>query len=380
MAYHIPFNKPFIVGKELSYIAQSVFSGKISGDGLFTEKCHALMEEKFGARKVLLTHSCTAALEMAALLCDIKEGDEVIMPSYTFVSTANAFYLRGAKLVFIDISPDTLNMDETKLPELITDRTKVIVPMHYAGIACEMDTILDIAKQHNIFVVEDAAQAVNAKYKDKFLGTIGDIGTYSFHETKNFICGEGGAIVLNNEKLIERAEIIREKGTNRSKFFRGEVDKYTWVDVGSSFLPSDLQAAFLYAQLENMEEITTRREHHFNYYYKALMPLVNRGKLKLPCVMSECESNSHLFYIILEDGKTRNDLMNYLKERGILAVFHYLSLHLSPVGKEMGYTEGQLPVTESLSNRLLRLPFYYELTEDEQKEVVETITDFFRNT
>ncbi len=377
MDYHIPFNKPFIVGKELYYIAQSVLSGKIAGDGLFTKKCHALLEEKFGARKVLLTHSCTAALEMAALLCDIKEGDEVILPSYTFVSTANAFYLRGAKLVFVDICPDNLNMDETKLPELITDRTKIIVPVHYAGVACEMDTILDIAGQHNIFVVEDAAQGVNAKYKDKFLGTLGDIGAYSFHETKNFICGEGGAIVLNNEKFIDRAEIIREKGTNRSKFFRGEVDKYTWVDIGSSFLPSDLQAAFLYAQLEKMEEINSVREQHFNYYFKALMPLVNRGKIRLPCVFNECQSNSHLFFIILEDEKTRNALMDYLKKKGILAVFHYLALHLSPVGKQMGYSKGQLPVTESLSDRLLRLPFYYEITAKEQKEVVETITHFF---
>jgi len=376
MEYRIPFNKPFIVGKELYYIAQSVLSGKIAGDGLFTRKCHSLLEEKFEAKKVLLTHSCTAALEMAALLCDIEEGDEVILPSYTFVSTANAFYLRGAKLVFVDINPDTLNMDETKIPDLITERTKVIVPVHYGGISCEMDTILDIAAQNNILVVEDAAQGVNAKYKNQFLGTLGDIGTYSFHETKNFICGEGGAIVLNNDRFIERAEIIREKGTNRSKFFRGEVDKYTWVDIGSSFLPSDLQAAFLYAQLEKMEEINRRREHHFDYYYKALMPLVNRGKMRLPCVMSDCQSNSHLFYIILEDEKTRDGLMAYLKERGILAVFHYLSLHLSPVGKRMGYTEGQLPVTESLSNRLLRLPFYYDITEEEQKAVVESITEY----
>lgn len=377
MDFRIPFNKPFIIGKELEYITQSITSGKISGDGLYTKKCHTLMEEKFGASKVLLTHSCTAALEMAALLCDIQEGDEVILPSYTFVSTANAFYLRGAKLVFVDIRPDTLNMDETKLQNLITERTKIIVPVHYAGIACEMDTILDIARQHNIFVIEDAAQGVNAKYKNKFLGTLGDIGTYSFHETKNIICGEGGAIALNNERFIERAEIIREKGTNRSKFIRGEVDKYTWVDVGSSFLPSDLQAAFLYAQLENMEKITKRREQHFNYYYKALMPLENSGKIKLPGTVSESQSNGHLFYIILEDEDTRDALMNHLKKRGILAVFHYIALHLSPIGKRLGYSKGQLPVTESLSTRLLRLPLYYEITEEQQKEVVENITDFF---
>lgn len=380
MGTDIPFNKPFIVGKELEYISRSINNGKLSGDGLFTKKCHKTMEENFKALKVLLTHSCTAALEMAALLCDIQEGDEVILPSYTFVSTANAFYLRGAKLVFVDIRQDTLNMDETRLPDLITDRTKVIVPVHYAGVACEMDSILDIARQHNIFVVEDAAQGVNAKYKDKFLGTLGDIGTYSFHETKNIICGEGGAIVLNNEKLIERAEIIREKGTNRSKFFRGEVDKYTWVDVGSSFLPSDLQAAFLYAQLENMDKITSLRSQHFNYYYKALTPLAISGKIKLPSVPNKCQSNGHLFYIILEDEYSRDALMNYLKERGILAVFHYIALHLSPVGKQFGYSKGQLPVTESLSARLLRLPLYYEITENEQKEVVKSINDFFMET
>jgi len=377
MAYRIPFNKPFIVGKELYYIAQSVLSGKIAGDGLFTKKCHALLEEKFGARKILLTHSCTAALEMAALLCDVREGDEVILPSFTFVSTANAFYLRGARLVFVDIRPDTLNMDETKITDLITERTKVIVPVHYAGVGCEMGKIMDIARERNILVVEDAAQAVNATYKDKFLGTIGDIGTYSFHETKNFICGEGGAIAVNNEQFIERAEIIREKGTDRSKFFRGEIDKYSWVDVGSSYLPSDLLAAFLYAQLENMEKINKRRDQHFNYYYKALMPLVNEGKIRLPCISSECQSNCHLFYIVLEDEKTRNGLIDYLKERGILAVFHYLSLHLSPIGRKMGYKEGMLPITESICGRLLRLPFYYEITQQEQKEVVSTITDFF---
>lgn len=377
MAYRIPFNRPFIVGKELYYIAQSVLSGKIAGDGLFTQKCHELLEQTFAARKILLTHSCTAALEMAALLCNVKEGDEVILPSFTFVSTANAFYLRGAKLVFIDIRPDTLNMDETKLPDLITGRTKVIVPVHYAGVGCEMDTILEIARDNDILVVEDAAQAVNATYKDKFLGTIGDIGTYSFHETKNFICGEGGALAVNNEQFIERAEIIREKGTDRSKFFRGEVDKYSWVDVGSSFLPSDLQAAFLYAQLENMEVINKRRDQHYNYYHKALMPLVNQGKIKLPCISSECQSNSHLFYIILRDEKTRNDLIDFLKQKGILAVFHYLSLHLSPIGRKMGYTDGQLPVTESICGCLLRLPFYYGLTQEEQKEVVNAINAFF---
>ena len=375
--FRIPFNKPFLAGKELYYIAQSVLSGHTAGDGTFTKKCQAFMEDKFGANKILLTHSCTAALEMSAILCEVGPGDEVILPSFTFVSTANAFYLRGAKLVFVDVQQDTLNMDVTQIEDVITDRTRAIIPVHYAGIGCEMNTILDIAKRHNLYVIEDAAQGVNAKYNNTYLGTMGDIGTYSFHETKNYICGEGGAIVLNNEKLVERAEIIREKGTNRSKFFRGEVDKYTWVDIGSSFLPSDILAAFLYAQLENMESINRRRGQLFDYFYKSLIPLVNDGKLRLPYISSECESNSHMFYIILNDENTRNALMDYLKSKGILAVFHYLPLHLSPVGLSMGYKEGQLPVTESMSGRLLRLPFYYDLKKDEQAEVVKCIKKFF---
>jgi dTDP-4-amino-4,6-dideoxygalactose transaminase len=378
MENKIPFNKPFIVGKELYYIAQSVLSGKIAGDGLYTKKCHAILEEMFGARKVLLTHSCTAALEMASMLCEIRRGDEVILPSFTFVSTANAFYLRGARPVFIDIRPDTLNLDETLIEESITDRTKVIVPVHYAGVSCEMDTIMEIAKKHGLYVVEDAAQGVNSKYKEKYLGTIGDIGTFSFHETKNFISGEGGAIVINDEKFIERAEIIREKGTNRSKFFRGEVDKYTWVDVGSSYLPSDILAAFLYAQLENMDKINIRRKELHDFYSRELIPLVNDGKLRLPYVSSECQSNSHLFYIILEDENIRNALMDHLKSNGILAVFHYIPLHLSPIGQSLGYTKGLLPVTESMSGRLLRLPFYYELKREEQMQVVKCIKDFFK--
>ncbi|MCG7852166.1 MAG: dTDP-4-amino-4,6-dideoxygalactose transaminase, partial [Methanosarcinaceae archaeon] len=327
--------------------------------------------------KILLTHSCTGALEMAAVLCGIGPGDEVILPSFTFVSTANAFYLRGAKLTFVDIQQDTLNIDVRGIEDAITENTKIIVPVHYAGVACDMDTIMDIAHRNNLYVVEDAAQGVNAKYKDIFLGTIGDIGTYSFHETKNYICGEGGAIVLNNEKFIERAEIIREKGTNRSKFFRGEIDKYTWVDIGSSYLPSDILAAFLYAQLENMEQINKRRGELFDFYYKALIPLVNDGMLRLPYVTSECQTNSHLFYIILNDENTRNGLMDYLKSKGILAVFHYLPLHLSGIGRSMGYKEGQLPVTESMSGRLLRLPFYFDLAREEQDEIVSRIRAFF---
>jgi len=378
MQYRIPFNKPYLVGKELYYIAQAVLSGHTAGDGAFSRKCERFMEEEFAARKILLTHSCTAALEMAAILCGIQEGDEVILPSFTFVSTANAFYLRGARPVFVDIRTDTLNMDETRVEEAVTERTKAIVPVHYGGVACQMDTLTEIAGRHRILVVEDAAQGVNAKYKDRYLGTIGDIGAYSFHETKNLICGEGGALVLKDDRFVEHAEIIREKGTDRSKFFRGETDKYTWVDIGSSFLPSDMLAAFLYAQLENMEQINRRRSEVFDYYYRELIPLVNDGLLRLPYVGSECKSNSHLFYIILENEETRNGLMDYLKSRGILAVFHYLPLHLSPVGKSLGYRSGQLPVTETMSQRLLRLPFYFDLTEAEQGEVVATIKEFFR--
>jgi len=377
MTYDIPFNKPFIVGKELYYISQSVLSGRSAGDGVFTKKCHELMEKKFRALKVLLTHSCTAALEMAAILCDIQPGDEVILPSFTFVSTANAFYLRGAKLAFIDIHPETLNLDETKIENAITEKTRVIVPVHYAGIACKMGHIMDIARQHNLIVVEDAAQGVNATYKGKYLGTIGDIGAYSFHETKNFTCGEGGAIVINNKALIERAEIIREKGTNRTKFFKGEIDKYTWVDIGSSYLPSDLLAAFLFAQLEKMDEINKQREKIFNYYYKTLSPLVKEEKLSLPHISTESQSNSHLFYIILRDENTRDSLMNHLKSNGILAVFHYLPLHLSAIGRSMGYFDGQLPVTESMSKRLIRLPFFYDLTVEEQDMIVDSINHFF---
>jgi dTDP-4-amino-4,6-dideoxygalactose transaminase len=377
--YKIPFNKPFLVGKELFYIAQAVLSGHIAGDGMFTVKCQKLMEEKFNAKKILLTHSCTAALEMAAILCDVGPGDEVIMPSYNFVSTANAFYSRGAKIVFVDIRPDTLNIDESKIEAAITEHTKVIVPVHYAGVACNMTKIMDIADKHKLYVVEDAAQGLYAKYYNKFLGTIGDIGTYSFHETKNYISGEGGAIVLNNEKFVERAEIIREKGTNRKKFFRGEIDKYTWVDIGSSYLPSDIIAAFLYAQLENMEKINMRREQLFNYYYRGLIPLVNDGDIRLPFISSECKTNHHLFYIILEDVETRDSLMKYLKQNGILAVFHFVPLHLSKIGRSINKKEIDMTVTEESSDCLLRLPFYYELTHKEQDEVIDVIKCYFNS-
>jgi len=375
--WDIPFNRPFLAGKELYYIAQSVLSGQISGDGAFSRKCHDLMEQTFNSSKILLTTSCTSALEMAAILCDVQPGDEVILPSYTFVSTANAFYLRGAKLVFVDIRSDTLNIDEKRIEEVISERTRVIVPMHYNGVGCEMDSISEIAVRHNLRVVEDAAQAVNAKYKGRYLGTIGDFGTYSFHETKNFICGEGGAISINDADAVERAEIIREKGTNRSKFFRGEVDKYTWVDIGSSLLSSDVLAAFLYAQLEKMDEICSRRREIFENYYMPLSLLADGDLFDLPDLDTMRDSNFHMFYMLLESDATRNALMEYLKSKGILAVFHYLPLHLSPVGRTMGYAEGMFPVTEAISGRLLRLPFYHDITEKEQMKVVGTIQLFF---
>jgi len=373
----IPFNKPFIVGKELYYIAQSVLSGHTAGDGEFTRKCQDLLEERLGAKKVLLVHSCTAALEMAAMLTGVEPGDEVIMPSFTFVSTANAFYMRGARIVFVDIREDTLNLDEDKAASALTKRSKAIVPVHYAGVGCEMDTIMKAAGRAGAFVVEDAAQALDSTYKGRFLGAIGDLGALSFHETKNFIMGEGGALVINNESLIERAEIIREKGTDRNKFFRGEVDKYTWVDVGSSYPPSDMLAAFLYAQLEQMEQILSRREEIFKRYYEALKPLSDAGLVRLPVISDGCRCNNHMFYILLDDERTRDSLMKYLQSRGILAIFHYQPLHLSKVGRSIGYSDGDLPMTEAISGRILRLPFYYELTASEQDEVVDRIVEFF---
>lgn len=375
---NIPFNKPYIAGKELSYMAKTVELANLSGNGYFTDKCCQFFEKKFAIQKVLLTHSCTAALEMSAILCKIQPGDEVIMPSFTFVSTANAFVRQGAKITFIDIRPDTLNMDEKLLESMISEKTKVIVPVHYAGVSCEMDSIMEIAAKYNILVVEDAAQGVNSTYKGQYLGTIGDLGTYSFHETKNYMCGEGGALVINDPDFIDRAEIIRQHGTNRSQFFRGEVDKYTWVDIGSSYLISDLLAAFLYAQIENMDQITKRRNDIWNFYHEALIPISNKGNLQLPYVPPHCESNSHLFHIILKDEKTRDSLITYLKARNVHAVFHYVPLHLSDIGKSMGTQEGQLPVTELLSYRLLRLPFYYEMTELDQEKVVDCIYKFFQ--
>ncbi|NQT30423.1 MAG: dTDP-4-amino-4,6-dideoxygalactose transaminase [Candidatus Saganbacteria bacterium] len=367
---NIPFNKPSLLGNELQYAKEAVGNLKISGDGVFTAKCHEFMEEKFGIKKVLLTTSCTHALEMGFLLFNLSAGDEVIVPSYTFVSTANAFYLRGVKPVFVDIRPDTLNLDEKQIISKITKKTKAICPVHYAGVGCEMDTIMKIAHQYGLFVIEDAAQGVNAKYKDKYLGAIGHLGAYSFHETKNYSCGEGGAILINDEQLIERAEIIREKGTNRSKFFRGEVDKYTWVDIGSSYLPSDLLAAYLYAQFECREKIQEIRRNIFEYYSENLAEHAERGQLRLPYIPSDRSPNYHMFYIILPSASERDRIMYELKKAGILAIFHYLPLHTSPMGKKMGYQAGDLPITEDLAARILRLPFYNTLTRGEQDYII----------
>ena len=377
MSYRIPFNKPFIVGKELYYIAQSVLQGQISGDGTYTKKAQQLLEERFGAHRILLTTSCTAALDLAAILADVKDGDEIILPSFTFSSTANAFLLRGARPVFVDCRRDTLNIDESRIEAAVTPRTRAIAPVHYAGVGCEMDAISAIAEKYGLIVIEDAAQGVNAKYKGRYLGTIGDIGAYSFHETKNFICGEGGAIVLNRPELVERAEIIREKGTNRSRFFRGEVDKYTWVDIGSSLLPSDILAAFLYAQLENMDLITSKRQEIYRLYEARLRPLEKRALITLPIIPPECESNYHMFYIMLNSSDERAGLIEHLKARSILAVFHYVPLHTSPMGLAMGYRPGMLPVTEAISEGLLRLPMYYEMRESEVESVVSEIFRFF---
>jgi dTDP-4-amino-4,6-dideoxygalactose transaminase len=379
MLYRIPFNKPFIAGKELYYVAQSVLGGHISGDGPFMKMCERFFQERFGIERALLTTSCTSALEMAALLCGLKEGDEVILPSFTFVSTANAFLMRGVKPVFVDIRPVTKNLDETLVEEAITESTRAIVPVHYAGVSCDMDPILEIARRHRLFVIEDAAQGVNAKYKGKFLGSLGDLGAFSFHETKNFICGEGGALLANAPRFIERAEIIREKGTNRSKFFRGQVDKYTWVDIGSSYIPSDLLAAFLYGQLEHMDRITERRKKIFHLYQELLLPLAGEGLVALPVIPADCESNYHMFYVLLADGETRAGLIDHLKQKGILSVFHYIPLHSSPMGASLGGNRRKLPVTDDVSERLLRLPFYFELSDSDVKIVTEEISAYLAN-
>ena len=369
----IPFNKPYMTGKELWYISQAHHNGQLSGDGPFTRKCHEWLERETGCRKALLTHSCTAALEMAAILADLKPGDEVIMPSYTFVSTANAFALRGAVPVFVDIREDTLNIDEAKIEAAITPRTKAIVPVHYAGVGCDMDAIMSLAESRKLLVIEDAAQGVMSKYREKSLGTIGHMGTFSFHETKNITSGEGGALLINDERLVERAEIIREKGTNRSRFFRGQVDKYTWVDVGSSYLPGELIAAFLYAQLEEAERITQERLTSWERYHDLLEPLEAGGMLRRPVVPLECRHNAHMYYLLLSPGIDRQRIIGEFKRNDIGAVFHYVPLHSSPGGLQYGMAHGKLTVTDSLSERLIRLPLWIGLTEAQQGKVIEVL-------
>jgi dTDP-4-amino-4,6-dideoxygalactose transaminase len=354
----IPFNRPFITGKEPHYIAEALSSGFLAGDGPFTKRCHAWLEERAGCAKALLTHSCTAALEMAALLLNIEPGDEIIMPSYTFVSTANAFVLRGAKPVFVDIREDTLNLDERLIESAITSRTRAIAPVHYAGVACEMDTIMAIARKKGLKVVEDSAQALLATYKGRALGSIGDIGAFSFHESKNVICGEGGALLVNSMELAQRAEIIREKGTDRSRFFRGEVDKYTWQDVGSSFLPGEVIAAFLLAQLEEAENITRSRLASWELYHELLAPLEARGLLRRPVVPDVCRHNGHIYYVLLPLGVSRQVVLDLLKQSGVNAVFHYVPLHSSPAGKRYGMPHGPLDITTSIAGRLIRLPLW----------------------
>lgn len=364
----IPFNKPYMTGRELWYIAQAHANGHLSGDGMFTKKCHAWLEARTGTHKALLTHSCTAALEMAAILADIQPGDEVIMPSYTFVSTANAFVLRGGVPVFVDIRPDTLNIDETKIEAAITTRTKAIAPVHYAGVACGMDAIMDIAQRHKLLVIEDAAHGIMSTYKGKPLGTIGHLGAYSFHETKNIIAGEGGALLVNDDRFADRAEIIREKGTNRGQFFRGQVDKYTWVDVGSSYPPGEVIAAFLWAQMEDARSITQKRMGIWKQYHEALAPLENAGKLRRPIIPEDCQHNAHMYYILLESLEKRTDVIAQLKTRGVHPVFHYVPLHSVPAGKKYGRTSGKLKHTENLADRLLRLPLWVGL--DEAQDLV----------
>lgn len=374
----INFNVPPYTGKELEYIKECVVNQKICGDGQYTKKVSAWIEEKTGTKKCLLTTSCTHATEMAALLADIKEGDEVIMPSYTFVSTADAFVLRGAKAVFVDIRPDTMNIDETKIERAITEKTKAIVPVHYAGVACEMDTIMDIAKRHNLMVIEDAAQGIMSTYKGKALGTIGTFGCYSFHETKNYSMGEGGAILISDEKYIENAEIIREKGTDRSKFFRGQVDKYTWVHAGSSYLPSDMNAAYLYAQLEMADEINDYRLNVWNRYYEGLKGLKDAGKIELPFIPEGCVHNAHMFYIKAKDLEERTALISFLKEKEILSVFHYIPLHSSPAGIKLGKFDGEDEYTTKESERLVRLPLYYGLTENANQYIIDKVKEFYK--
>ena len=374
----IPFNVPPCTGNEMKYIAEAVDSHKISGDGQFTKRCNAWLEEQFHANKVMLTTSGSTALDMAFELCELRPGDEVILPSYTFSSTANAAVLCGARLVFADIRPDTMNIDEKRIEAAITDRTKVICCVHYAGVACEMDAIMDIARRHGLMVIEDAAQGVMSTYKGRALGTIGDFGCYSFHETKNYSMGEGGAIVINNPEFNEKAEILREKGTNRSKFFRGQVDKYTWVDFGDSYLPSEINAAYLWAQLEMADKINEDRLSSWNAYYEALRPLAGAGKIELPVIPEGCVHNGHMFYIKAKDLQERTALISFLKARGITAVFHYVPLHSAPAGYKFGRFAGEDRYTTKESERLVRLPMYYGLTKEDRQHVIESVLEFYK--
>lgn len=373
----INFNVPPVVGDEVTYIQDAINLRKICGDGKYTKLCNRWFEERMGAEGVLLTTSCTHATELAALLCDIRSGDEVIMPSYTFVSTADAFVLRGAKVVFVDIRPDTMNIDENLIENAITEKTKAIVPVHYAGVACEMDKIMEIAQKYNLYVIEDAAQGVMSEYNGKALGTIGDIGCYSFHETKNYSMGEGGAILLKDKDKIELAEIIREKGTNRSKFFRGQIDKYTWVEAGSSYLPSELNAAYLWAQLQKADDIFDDRMRSWNGYYEELKSLQEQGKIELPYIPNNCKHNAHMFYIKMKDIKQRTEFISFMKENEIMCVFHYIPLHTAPAGKKYGVFVGEDKYTTKESERLVRLPLYYGLTVQDRYYICEKVKEFF---
>lgn len=378
--YLIPFNQPPLINTELDYIKKVLYANrKTSGDGEYTKICTKWFEDKFNLKKFLLTTSCTHALDMSALLMDIKPGDEVIMPSFTFVSTANAFALRGAKIVFVDIRPDTMNIDEKLIDQAITNNTKAIVPVHYAGISCEMDTILKVAHENKLMVVEDAAQGVMSKYKGNYLGSLGDFGCFSFHETKNFSMGEGGGLLIKDNSLFEKSEIIREKGTNRSKFYRGEIDKYTWVDIGSSYLPSEINAAYLYAQLEVANEITNRRLYIWNKYYDAFKEIYTKGFLEIPIIPKECMGNGHLFYLKLKDINQRQDMINYLKKAEISSVFHYIPLHSSIYGKRAGIFSGEDKYTTMESERLLRLPLFYNMTDENVDYIINKVIDFFKN-
>jgi dTDP-4-amino-4,6-dideoxygalactose transaminase len=373
---NIPFNRPTIIGKEQEYISHAILNNDISGDGSFTKRCHTFFESELGVSKALLTTSCTHALEMAALLLGIQPGDEVIVSSFTFVSTINAFVLRGARPIFIDIRPDTLNMDENLLEGLITPRTKAILPMHYAGVGCEMDIIMDVAHRFNIPVVEDNAHGLFGKFRGKYLGTFGDLATQSFHETKNFTCGEGGALLINNPSFVDRAEIIREKGTNRSRFFRGQIDKYSWVDIGSSYLPSDILAAFLFAQLENKDQIQSKRNKIWEYYNSHLQGWAKENNIRLPTIPAHCVQPYHMFYLLMPSLEIRQAIIKHLKNNGIISAFHYLPLHLSEMGTRFGGKIGDCPVTENISDCLLRLPFFNSLNEEEQATIVNTIVGF----